>query len=244
MDKRTPKRVILTRSAGDIKRDRGLFERFGFEVVPLPLIETEPLEFELPEEAIDYVVFQSAKAVRHYLDRADIPGGAKVVAVGEKTRRALEQRGYEVWLVPKDMSAEGVLEEFPTGRGEVVLIPRSEQGRTELIEGLKGKGYRVIPLNVYRTVNPKHGKGKVLEALKGGGFVVFASPSAVRGLFANLPKELAKATLRDLIVVAIGKTTKEELEKSGIKPKIIPMIPLMEEVAGKIHEFWQENCLI
>ncbi len=243
MDRATPKRVILTRSKEDIEKDRKLFEKYGFEVVELPLIETERLDFELPEGKVDYVVFPSAKAVRYFLSGAKIPRGAKLVAVGEKTGNVLKELGYEVSLIPKDMSAEGVVREFPEGKGEVVLVPRSEQGRRELLEGLSEKGYRVIPLNVYRTVQVKYDEGEIVSSLRKGGFIVFASPSAVRGLFANLQKDRAVALLKDVVVVSIGKTTKKELEKFGLRPNIMPMKPLMEEVAGKIHEFWQENCL-
>ncbi len=244
MDRRVPKRVILTRSAQDIEKDRGIFESLGFEVVPLPMIETIPLEFKLPEDSVDYVIFPSVKAVRYFFGRADLPEGAKLVAVGEKTRRELESLGHEVWFVPKDMSARGLVEEFPKGRGEIVLIPRSEQGREELLEGLSQKGYRVIPLNLYRTREIMYDRSAIEKSLSSGGFLVFASPSAVRGFFANLPEASERLSSNNVVVVAIGKTTKSELEKFGVLPNIIPPKPLMEEVAGKIHEFWQENCLL
>ncbi len=244
MGGRIPKRVILTRSKEDIDKDRSVFEKLGFDVVSLPLIETIPIDFDLPPGRVDYVVFPSVKAVRYFLDRTSIPKGAKIVAVGEKTKREIERHGYEVWLVPRDMRAKGVVDQLPTGKGEVVLIPRSEQGREDLLEGLSQKGYRVIPLNVYRTLEIKHDKDVLERTLSGGGFIVFASPSAVRSFFANLQKSVGSLLDNDMVVVAIGKTTKSELEKFGLVPNIIPPKPLMEEVAGKIHEFWQENCLL
>lgn len=236
------KRVILTRSREDIERDRERFEGLGFEVVPLPMIETEELEFNLPEEKPNYVIFQSAKAVRYFLKRVSIPEGAKVVAVGDKTKETIEKVGYSVHIIPEKRSAEGIVEAFPEGSGEVIWIPRSEQGRLEAIEGLRRKGYRVIPINVYRTVNLSYNPNHLKSVLEGGGFIVFASPSAVRGFFANLQKVDKVISLEEFTVVAIGKTTKKELEKFGVIPNIVPLKPLMDEVAGKIHEYWQENC--
>ncbi len=236
------KRVILTRSPEDIEKDRGLFEKFGFEVIPLPLIETQPIDFEAPPEAPDIVVFQSAKAVRYFLSRAGV-GEARVYAVGDKTARALKEKGVKVFKVASESNALGLLREFPEGRGELVLVPRSEQGREELIVGLREKGYRVHPLNVYRTVEVSHEPESFRSVVEGGGFLVFASPSAVRSFFANMQRSGIEALQSNLVVVAIGKTTKKELEKFGVVPKVIPAKPLMEEVAGKIHEFWQENCL-
>jgi uroporphyrinogen-III synthase len=236
------KRVILTRSEEDIEKDRKVFEDLGFEVVPLPLIDTVPLDFEMPRLKVDYVVFQSAKAVRFFLRKAEIPEGAEVVAVGEGTRRFLEGMGVEVHMLPEEWNARGIVRSFPEGSGEVVLVPRSKKGREEVLRGLEEKGYRVVPLEVYDTICVRHTPSKVREVLSGGGFIVFASPSAVKGLFANLQKEEILRLVKGLVVVAIGKTTKKELERRGLDPKIVPKKPLMEEVAREVERFWQENC--
>jgi len=237
-----PKRVILTRSSEDVERDRKIFESYGFEVVPLPLIKVERVETHENFERPDIVIFQSQKAVALFLERFSIPEGTKVIAVGDKTRRALEERGVRVDLVPKENSAMGILEELPEGKGELVLLPRSEEGRRELLEGLPKKGYRVVPLSLYRTSVVLYPRETLLRAVEMGGFILFASPSAVKGFFANLQREEALLILKRLVVVAIGKTTKEELENFGIVPNLVPEKPSVEEVAGKIHEFWQENC--
>jgi len=236
------KRVILTRSEEDIEKDRGFFEDLGFEVVSLPLIRTIPLEFQVPEEEFSYIVFQSAKAVTYFLSRADIPPGVKVVAVGDKTKQVLGEMGYTAHIVPQEFSAEGIVKALPAGKGEAVLIPRAEEGRREALEGLIKKGYRVFPLNVYRTENIRYDSAAVERLLTGGGYIVFASPSAVKGLFANLQKDSASALFKNLVVVAIGKTTKRELEIRGVEVDIVPPRPLISAVAGIIHRFWQENC--
>ncbi len=234
--------MILTRSAEDTERDRKIFEDLSFEVVSLPLIRTEALSFELPQEEFAYVIFQSAKAVRYFLSGAKMPPSSRVVAVGEKTGKALKEMGYEADILPERHCAEGIVEALPEGKGEAVLIPRAEGGRREAIEGLRKKGYRVFPLNVYRTEFVRYRPEKLEDVLRGGGFILFASPSAVESLFANLQKERALPLLRSLVVVAIGKTTKGALERQGVEVDLVPPKPLMEEVAGKIHSFWQENC--
>lgn len=242
MGGRCSERVILTRSLEDIERDRKLFEKLGFAVVPLPLIETVPLDFQVPEDNFDFVIFQSAKAVRYFLRKAKLPPSTKIVAVGKKTEKALEEWGYRADIIPEDYSAGGIVKSLPEGRGETVLIPRSEEGRREAIEGLEKKGYRVLALNIYRTTELRHDPALIEGSLSAGGFIVFASPSAVRSFFANLQKDKASLILRSLVVVAVGKTTKGELEKRGVEVNLMPAKPLMEEVAGKIHSYWQENC--
>ncbi len=237
------KSIILTRSREDIEKDKPVFEKLGFEVLSLPLVRTEPLEFKAPELEPDYVVFQSVKAVEYFLSRVALPPAVRIVAVGEKTKKALEKRGYRVWMVPGDSSAQGIVRDFPIGKGEKVLVPRSEQGRKEVIEGLRRLGYNVIPLNVYRTAFEKHRPETVEATLAKGRFILFASPSAVRSLFANLQEDRARERLKSLVVVAIGKTTKRELEEMGVSVRLVPSKPLIEEVAREILRYWQRNCL-
>ncbi len=235
-------KVILTRSKEDIERDKRFFEREGLSVVALPLIRTVPVEFCLQTAETDYVVFQSAKAVKYFLNRASIPEGAKVVAVGEKTASALEREGYRADILPSDSSAKGLVELFKGLSKGKVLIPRSAVGRTELIEFLKGEGFDVLPISVYTTEGVVYPKVEFISRLSEGDFIVFASPSAVNGFFANLQKAKGENLLDRLIVCSIGKTTKSSLEAKGVKVSLVPPKPSMEAVATTLKRFWLENC--
>ncbi|MFN7065988.1 MAG: uroporphyrinogen-III synthase, partial [Aquificaceae bacterium] len=94
-------RITLTRSPEDIQKDRKLFEEAGFEVIPLPLIEEEALEFEVPSFKFDFVIFQSPRAVRLFLSRHRLKD-ERIVVVGEKTKKAVEDFGYRVWAMPEN----------------------------------------------------------------------------------------------------------------------------------------------
>ncbi len=242
MKKAVPKRVILTREEEDIERDRHLFEAYRFEVVDLPLIRSKPLPFKDSFGSVEWMVFQSVKAVRYFLEGSQVPEGCRIAVMGEKTKEYVESLGYRVSFVPAEQRAEGFVREFPEGRGERILIPRSSIGRETVVKGLREKGYEVIDLVVYSVEVWRHPPSKVRSALSGGGFIVFASPSAVRGLFANLQKREILRYLNDLVVVAIGKTTKNCLASEGITADLVPAKPLMKEVAGKIHSLWHEYC--
>ncbi|MEN3039902.1 MAG: uroporphyrinogen-III synthase, partial [Candidatus Kryptonium sp.] len=140
-------RVALTRTREDIKRDKDIFEREGFEVIELPLIEEVPLEFDVPEESFDFVIFQSPRAARLFLSRYSLKD-EKVVVVGEKTREEVERRGYRVWAMPENYYGSELLKLF-RGLSGSVLIPRSAVGRDEIVEGLKKMGFSVYPVDVY-----------------------------------------------------------------------------------------------
>ncbi len=235
-------KVILTRQKEDIEKDKEIFERLGMEVLPLPLIKIEPLDFKIPEEAPDYIVFQSKNAVKFFLRKIKIPENVKVVAVGEKTKKFLEKQGIKVYKIPEVQNAKGLCELFKGLPSGSVWIPRSEIGREEIIECLESFGFKVFPINAYRTVCEKYKEEEVERTLKTGNYIVFASPSSVDCLFANLQKDKFLRVMNNLKIVAIGKTTKNKLEEEGLRVDIIPDKPSMEEVAVKIHEHWQEIC--
>ncbi|MCS6957452.1 MAG: uroporphyrinogen-III synthase [Aquificaceae bacterium] len=223
-------RVALTRTQEDIDRDKHLFEREGFEVVPLPLIEEVALEFKLPEESFDFVIFQSPRAVRFFLSRYKLKG-EKVVVVGEKTKEEVEKWGYSVWAMPENYYGRELLELFKGLSGRV-LIPKSAVGRDEVIEGLKNMGFSVYPLSVYTVKEVLYKRKELLKKLHESHVVVFASPSAVKALIANLQKEDARAILKEKKLICIGKTTKEFLREELSLDCLIPEKPTMESVVN------------
>ncbi len=230
-------RVVLTRTKEDIQKDRHLFEKEGLKVVELPLIEEVVLEFELPKERFDYIVFQSPRSARVFLSRYR-PEGERLVAVGEKTKRVIESYGYEVFFFPEEYYSKALLEFF-RGKGGRVLVPRSSVGRVELIEGLEGLGFEVKALDVY-TVKPMlYQKGEVVEKLASSEAIFFASPSAIDGLLANLQKEEAMRFLKAMFVVCIGKTTKEHLQRTVGVEALMPEKPSVEHAVALLKDLAQ-----
>lgn len=232
-------KIALTRSIEDIKRDKKLFENAGFEVIELPLIEEEVLSFEVPTLNFDFVVFQSPRAVRVFLSKYKL-GNEKIVVVGEKTKKAVEEFGYKVWAMPREYYAEEIVKLFERLSGKV-LVPRSAVGRDEVIEGLKAFGLEVYPIDVYRVKERLYEKEELLERLKRADVVFFASPSAVKGLLANLPKEEAIRLLKDKKILSIGKTTKEFIKKELGLDSQMPEKPTMESVVEFLKN-WHKVC--
>ncbi len=234
-------KVVLTRSEEDIQKDRELFEREGFVVIPLPLIKTEPVEFELLEDDFDFVVFPSAKAVNYFLSRRRLKGNEKVIAVGEATKKAVERHNYSVYQVPENYYAEEIKLLLKGQKGKV-LIPRSQEGREDLIKDLESLGFCVKALNVYTTKMMLYDRDEFLTKVSEGDVVVFASPSAVRSFFANLPKPEGTAILKEKKVICIGKTTNQELFSicghSGLlpeKPSFESIVKLLKSLAQSLQ---------
>lgn len=222
-------RVALTRSQEDIQKDRKIFEEQHFEVVELPLIEEKVLDFKVPDMEFDLVVFQSPRAVRLFLSRYKLKG-ERVLAVGEKTAKEVERFGYSVWAKPENYYGEELVAMLKGLSGRV-LIPRSAVGRDEVIDGLRGLGFEVVPVEVYSIREKIYKKEELLNRLAKVDAVVFASPSAVRGLLANLQKEEIQRVIKDnKITVCIGKTTQNFFQKELGLTCHIPEKPTMEKV--------------
>jgi len=228
-------RVLLTRTKEDIERDKPIFEREGFEVISMPLIEDVGLDFLPPQEEFDFVIFQSQKAVKHFFSKGKLTGKEKILAVGEKTKELLEKYGYKVWAMPLSYYGEELVKllEGKTGK---VLIPRSSIGREEVAQRLMDMGFEVVLLNVYETKLLEYPPEEFEEKLRISDFLVFASPSAVRSFFANLQKLSNRKVLKGKKVVCIGKTTKGEWEKLFDIECEIPEKPTMNEVLKTIKK--------
>ncbi|NPA32014.1 MAG: uroporphyrinogen-III synthase [Aquificae bacterium] len=222
-------RVLITREENDAKRDAELFKRAGLEPVLLPLIRSRALDFEPPRGRYDYVVFQSRRAVRFFLERSRIPEGALIVAVGKKTALELKRFGHGADLVPEEESARGLLRLFEGLKRGRVLVPRSRIGRKELSEGLSGMGFFVEELEVYTVEEVLYERGELEGALRSD-VALFYSPSAVSAFFANLQKNGIPLRALGLSFVAIGKTTKEALLERGVGEVLVSRSPSSENV--------------
>ncbi len=225
------RKILLTREMDDILKDTKLFQNRGFEVLALPLIKTQSLPFEVPQESFDYVVFQSQKAVRYFFEKASLHSNTKIVAVGKSTQKTLETLGYKAYT-PHEESANGLVEFFKHIKPCKVLIPRAKEGREELLNFLRERGFDVIDLKIYQTVMVEYSKEEILQVLSQDPIVVLASPSAVKSLFANLQKNMltCKITLRN--VICIGETTKSAYQEHFGSTCFVPKRPSMEEVVN------------
>jgi uroporphyrinogen-III synthase len=88
----------------------------------------------------------------HVRDAREL-AGATVAAIGPGTVAELRRHGIAADVVPERSISEAVLEEL-TARGpwSRVLIPRAEEARDVLPDGLRALGAHVDVLALYRTV--------------------------------------------------------------------------------------------
>jgi len=219
------KRIVVTRAREQASELRLQLEALGAEVLELPAIRVEPVDFVLPAlGGYSWLVFTSANGVRAFFERgldaagldARALGGLRLAAIGPGTAAALEARGLRPDLVPDRFVAESLLEGFPAPAtpGERVLLARAEQARDVLPEGLGERGYVVDVLPVYRTV-PAEPDPSVVEQIRAGKVdaLTFTSSSTVT----NFVDAIGELTGPQPLVVSIGPVTSATARERGLR---------------------------
>lgn len=234
--------ILLTRSVDDNRESAPFFERRGFTVLSVPMIELRPL----PKDQCgmrtmrrlaggEPVLLTSAFATDLWLDlretdfREETPEAYYVV--GSESARLLRDGDPDIPIRAVVHSA-AELTEVNFGGVERLLYPCSTERRQEAVEGLRERGIDVVELPLYSPALPAGSREQLSEALAGAGlplFIAFFSPSAVRNFFS-----LVSDIPRNAIFAAIGPTTAGALREHGIGEVILPDHPGAEALAGAL----------
>ena len=220
----------------------------GFDVIAAPMIELTSyhddrfdgfVERVLAHES-DTVIFTSANGIAFTLQKIDDVSGfiralnmTCVVAIGSKTKRALEKQNIDVSMMPDSFSSEGIAEMLGTIDDKdlrVIEVVRSAHGDPALITTLSGRGaVEVHETVVYRLVLPDDGRQRrLIEETLAGRVDAFAFTSAMT--VHNFMK-VARGRdcesrvvdmLNERIVAAIGPPTAETLQQYGVKVGVTP----------------------
>jgi uroporphyrinogen III methyltransferase/synthase len=228
------RRVLVTRPRGQADRLAEAIESAGGHVLRIPVLEIaavppDPVAREALDSlsSFDWCAFTSENAVRHFLDwleAAEVrwPLRLRTAAVGPATARALKARGRAADLVPDPHTGRALGEHLaakvPAGR---VLVPGGDLAREEMDEILRGAGWQVTRLVCYETRALTLSNAQIYSMEQGLDAAVFASPSAVRALWNQIP-ESARNVLRAAACLPIGPTTAAALREAGLPPAAVP----------------------
>jgi uroporphyrinogen III methyltransferase/synthase len=219
------RRIVVTRAREQASALHAQLESLGAEVLELPAIRIEPIEFSMPDlDEYAWLVCTSVNGVIALFERGLAPrsldaralGRIRVAAIGPGTAAELADRGITPDLVPERYVAEALVEAFPPPEapGDRVLLARAETARDVLPEGLEARGYSVEVLPVYRTVRAEPDDA-VLDSVRGGRVdaITFTSSSTVAG-FCDL---VGTAPDPQPTVVSIGPVTSDAARARGLR---------------------------
>src|SRR5690625_4514260 len=129
------KRVLIPRGKQYAKTFSEAVRKYGGEPVEIPLLAFRPTQEQTKIKPMldrlahyDWVVFTSITVVETFFsfmpDRSRLKGN--IAAIGEKTEKALLQKGIKVHFRPSEYVAEGFVKDFLPliHSGERVLIPK------------------------------------------------------------------------------------------------------------------------
>ena len=242
------KTIAITRSEEDSEEFIELVSHENARPIPLPTIELVSKGDKIVDEFLesiqqydpDYSVFMSSKAVKLLFDTAKknskyeklqlAVANTIVIAVGPKTKTALEAEGIKVSYIPKRFSSVGVGEVLTrlNAVGKKVLVPRSGASTPflrNLLEkiGLDVKEIHLYDVRSFSDVSQWKEFSDLFSQNKIDG-IVFTSASSVRAFFDILEKNFDEKTLLNNLqktkIVSIGPFTSEELNKFNVKNSV------------------------
>lgn len=246
------KRVAVTRPAKFLPAAVEYLRSKGMEAVPVPMMEMVPrkngdidafLE-RLSAGQVDVIILTSQNGFLFLLERLGddvehflgLVEGVRVLAIGPKTKKALEAHAIWAKMVPSTYSSEGIVKEFSFPRKHVEVL-RSDHGNPVLIKGLEAGGAIVHETILYDIV-PLKGEAQeafVREALAGSiDAFTFTSTMTAKSLFMTaesmgvLPE--LKSAMNAKAVAVIGTPTAEFLRENGIRVDVVPRNFTFEEM--------------
>jgi len=258
------KTIAITRSKEDSEEFIQLITNAQAKAIPLPTIElvskgekiVDEFLKSIKEDDPDFSVFMSSKAVKLLFDTARkvlkfeklqlAVANTSVIAVGPKTKAALEAEGIRVAHMPQRYSSVGIGEVITrlNPEGKKVIIPRSGASTpflAQLLEkiGLKVKEIYLYDVCAFKDTSQWNEFRGLFSNNKVDG-IIFTSASSVNAFFEIMLMDSdEKKLLQDLQrikVVAIGPFTAEELKKFGT----ISVIASVHTVSGAFETV--KNC--
>jgi uroporphyrinogen III methyltransferase/synthase len=227
------KAVLVTRaphqaaSLAALLRERGADARVAPTIVLAPPEDPEPLRRAAREVgSYDALALTSANAVDRFFAAIDEDGGdarrigrAKIFVVGAQTAAALRSHGVRADVIASEQRGEGVLDALllDLRPGSRVLLPRADEAREVLPEGLRAAGHACDVVPVYRTVPVDDaGRAKVRAECVECEAITLTSGSTVDQLVAAVGVD----ALRGKVLASIGPVTSDALRRHGLAPTV------------------------
>jgi uroporphyrinogen-III synthase len=230
-------RVLVGRARHQAGSLSGELRKKGAEVLEIPFIEIrKPRSFKPLDSALrnlhtyDWLIFTSVNGVEAMWDRlatlhATMPseGGLRVVAIGPATKKAIEQRGLPVDIVPKEYVAESVVRSLRARvKDQRVLLVRAKVARDVIPRELRNAGAQIDVIEAYETVVPRSSRRRLQAALrnprKRPQVVTFTSSSTVKNFVQLLGARSPR--LDGVLMSSIGPVTSATLREHGLKVDI------------------------
>ncbi len=233
-------RVLVGRARHQAGALSAELRKLGATVTEIPFIEIrKPSTFRPLDSALknlsryDWLILTSANGVEAMWDRItklrlkrSALDGLRFAAIGPATKKAIEQRGVRVTVVPKEYVAESVVRSLKGKvNGKRVLLVRAKVARDVIPNELRKAGALLEVVEAYETVVPKSSRTRLRSALKNPKrrpqVVTFTSSSTAKN-FAELlgARPNLAGDLAGIQMASIGPVTSSTLRELGLRVDI------------------------
>ncbi len=242
-------RVLVGRARHQAGALSAQLRSLGADVIEIPFIEIrKPKSFKPLDSALknldtyDWLILTSVNGVEAMWKRlkklrltapskssrssATGDGTLRIAAIGPATKKAIEQSGGPVHVVPKEYVAESVVRSLKSKvKGKRVLLVRAKVARDVIPTQLRNAGAHVDVVEAYETVVPPRSRARLKAALKNSRkrphVVTFTSSSTVKNFVELLGSRKTKSRALDgVLMSSIGPVTSSTLRDLGLPVNI------------------------
>lgn len=226
-------RVLVGRARHQAGALSAELRKLGATVMEIPFIEIrkprsfKPLDLALKNlEQYDWLILTSVNGVEAMWERLNTLRLSqkelehlRIAAIGPATRKAIQQHGVKVDVVPKEYVAESVVRSLRRRvNGKRILLVRAKVARDVIPVELRKAGAHVDVVEAYETVVPQSSRTRLRSALANARrrphVITFTSSSTVRNFVALLGA--AKRGLDGICLASIGPVTSSTLRELGL----------------------------
>lgn len=218
------RRVVVTRTRTQASELSTALRARGAAPIEVPVIRIEEptdggaaLRRSVAEVArCDWVVLTSPNAAERFCallrDGRDL-AGVRLAAIGPGTAAVLARHHLVADLLPAQFVAEALLEAMPDppADGARVLLPRAEEARAVLPDGLRARGWVVDVVAAYRTVAVEP-DAEQRSLVTGADAITFTSSSTVQSFVDAFGARCAPP-----VVACIGPVTAATARSLGLE---------------------------
>jgi uroporphyrinogen III methyltransferase / synthase len=253
------KRVVVTRTREQASELVESLSELGAECLEFPTIRiVPPADWSDVDRAIgqmdrfNWVLFTSPNGVRFFFSRLEhlkldlrLLHGVKIGVIGPATAGALAEFHLRFDLMPERYQAEYFLETLSPIplEGRKILIPRAEEARGTLPEGLRQMGAEVTVVSVYQTLPALEGKAQLEEKLSREEVdcLSFTSSSTVIHFLSLFPRQIILEILKKVAVACIGPITAKTAQDNGLKVSIVAGEYTIPGLVKAIKEYYAQG---
>ena len=225
--------ICVTRSREQSSNLKKKLRDLGAEVTEINSIKIKSTNENLNEVKdklgeYDHILLTSVNGVDLFFDyiidnKIDIRSiKAKFSVVGKATRKALEKRGIQAFIMAREFVGEGLFNALKPylKKGEKVLLPCSSGSRNYLKDEIESLGLIVDRVHTYDTICGEVKNKRVFDEVD---FILYTSPSTVNNMISLFGVDKIKGKQN----IAIGPQTFKALKENNVESHMCKNIQKM-----------------